>query len=738
MNFLGLTFLFALPLLAVPVIIHLYRGRQREVVAWGAMQFLVKATTKGRNMQRLEELLLMLLRVGILAALVLALAQPEVTSSWFGTESDREVVLLLDNSLSMARSIDGQSAFDRMIEQSTAAVDDLSAGDMVHVMLAAGGGRWLTANGIAANSEGKRQLKSLIEKLRPTLGDAKLLDCLQTVATMDAHQQRAARRIVVFTDNQLQSWQLEADSTWRQLAESSNDPSLPTTIEVVACELEASGTNNLAVMTVEASRQFVQPEELVDVRADITNFGDDASSETIVEWLADERVIATSMLRELTPRESAQVTAQFQNDESAVVAVSARIKSDDQVKLDDQGSVVVEVADEVPILLVHDFEETNEYAKTAADLFMAALGYRGTRAQPWHSVYRPELITTDELADKSLADYRAVVLLGLSEIPAAAHERLQSFVRRGGGLWVALGEMVDRDVFNRHWYDDGGGLSPISLESLVHVPDTNQPEGTIHPPEKSHPATFQLANTTQLDIDQARLTDYWRFVKRGAQDEAAWALLETGDGSPLVVESLVGDGRVLVQAFPLGLTWTNLPQLKSYVVMVHDWLDYLTAPATARFNLQPGNAITASLPSTADVSSAELITPNGQQVQLAIAGGEDHNLIRYSQTQLPGLYRVRASVGSDETNLPFYVSREASESNLEYLTDEQRGQLASTSGVQFEGLEAAPTTVEEIEPRPRTEPIWGMLLAALVALLVLELLMSGWLARQRSGTAVAT
>ena len=70
MSFLSAAFLLALPLVAVPVAIHLYRGRQRDVIMWGAMQFLAAAATKGRRMERLEELLLMAVRFAAVAALV--------------------------------------------------------------------------------------------------------------------------------------------------------------------------------------------------------------------------------------------------------------------------------------------------------------------------------------------------------------------------------------------------------------------------------------------------------------------------------------------------------------------------------------------------------------------------------------------------------------------------------------------------------------------------------------------
>ena len=41
----------------------------------------------------------------------------------------------------------------------------------------------------------------------------------------------------------------------------------------------------------------------------------------------------------------------------------------------------------------------------------------------------------------------------------------------------------------------------------------------------------------------------------------------------------------IVQAVPLGLAWSNLPLCHSFVVMVHEWLWYLTEPSLAKRNL---------------------------------------------------------------------------------------------------------------------------------------------------------
>jgi hypothetical protein len=427
--------------------------------------------------------------------------------------------------------------------------------------------------------------------------------------------------------------------------------------------------------------------------------------------------------------------------DEGIFAVTCRIIGKDQVPLDQEKTLVVEVADELPILFV----EGNSQAQpsvSASELFAAALGFKNNEPQAWHSVYRPEVISWAALAAHPLAGYRAIVINNLDELDAATRDRLDSFVRAGGGLWIALGEAANRTWFNRDWYGDGDGLSPLGLDSLEVIAKEDDVAATVHPPSRDHVATLELANTTQLDIDEARIRERWMFAQRPAADAAVSALLESGNGHPLVVENYVGQGRVLVQAFPLGLEWSNLPLLKAYVVMIHDWLGYVTAPTMSRYNIAPGAPIIASAPKGAVGASATLITPRGREISIPALDGDESPVFRYTQTQLPGDYRMRFTAGGAPAggapagDVPFHVAYEASESTIEPLTAADRDKLLAQAGVQFAGAKTA--AVQTRDSAPRREPFWGILLAALVALLVSELMLSTWLARQRSGLTVST
>ena len=71
MNFLQPWILWGLPLIAIPLVIHLMHKRRHKVVEWGAMMFLLDGAKLSRGRQRLREILLLVMRtlavLGLLA-----------------------------------------------------------------------------------------------------------------------------------------------------------------------------------------------------------------------------------------------------------------------------------------------------------------------------------------------------------------------------------------------------------------------------------------------------------------------------------------------------------------------------------------------------------------------------------------------------------------------------------------------------------------------------------------------
>src|SRR3954464_13888489 len=97
MNFLHPMILVALPLVALPLIIHLINQRRYRTVQWAAMMFLQAANRMSRGYARLRQWLIMAFRMAAIAALVFAVSRP-LAGGWLGSSlggrPDTTIVLL--------------------------------------------------------------------------------------------------------------------------------------------------------------------------------------------------------------------------------------------------------------------------------------------------------------------------------------------------------------------------------------------------------------------------------------------------------------------------------------------------------------------------------------------------------------------------------------------------------------------------------------------------------------------
>ena len=92
--------LYALFLLLIPIIVHLFQLRKFKTEAFTNVAFLKKVSLQTRKSAQIKKWLTLFTRMGILAAIVIAFAQPFTSKNkTFNTKS--ETVIYLDNSFSM-------------------------------------------------------------------------------------------------------------------------------------------------------------------------------------------------------------------------------------------------------------------------------------------------------------------------------------------------------------------------------------------------------------------------------------------------------------------------------------------------------------------------------------------------------------------------------------------------------------------------------------------------------------
>ena len=103
MGFLQPLALIALPLIALPILIHLINQRRHRTIPWAAMMFLMHAKRMSKGMARLRHFLILLMRVLAVAALIFVISRP-LSGGWLGSlgmGKPDATLILLDRSSSM-------------------------------------------------------------------------------------------------------------------------------------------------------------------------------------------------------------------------------------------------------------------------------------------------------------------------------------------------------------------------------------------------------------------------------------------------------------------------------------------------------------------------------------------------------------------------------------------------------------------------------------------------------------
>ena len=735
MSFLSAAFLWGLPLLSVPVAIHLLSRRQQDVVKWGAMQFLLDSRIRRRKMWRLDDLLLMLLRTLAVICIILALARPLWHGTGLGRATGRDVIFVWDVSGSMARELDDrQNSFDRLLSKTSELMDQLGTGDTVRGMITIGRGIWLGSDPLPASSAEKQRLLDELKKVGVTQSSADWDACLNTALRTRPPQAAKARLIVAVSDGQAYGWQQQDEASLKNLSRLIESSTLPVSIELHNAIGTIPAAHNLAVDKLTTPRQLLGVDETFIAEAEIRNHGQNSVQLVSFKWLLDDDSIGKSSVGPFAPGQSRQITIKQSALKPGIRRLKCRLELHDNLDGDNERILILETIDKVPLLLVDDSTE-NDPLKSDKGYLLAAVGQdpSGTNPSTGSSVFRVTTVTPKEFATQSLSDFRAVVFANAPDVDDDTVSRLTDFVRAGGGLWMALGDKIQPNVFNDKFYRSGGGLCPWPIESAVGDLIRREDFATIHPPEKGHPATVLLGDTQRLDVDKVKVFRHFAFATAPAIAQVP-VLLQTGTGDPLAIEGFLGRGRVFIQTMPMGVRWSNFPLTQAYVPMVHEWLWYLIQPTAISRNLLPGEPLQIPLPQNEHVREVRLKRPNAPPALLPIHKRGEQSIARSRETFAPGQYEAIVQIeGKADAIQTYQVSRPAEESDLSQWPQELTTAWTNTPGLRLDPLSPLALPSGTAKARPG-EPIWSTLLGLVVLAILGEL----WLARRIAGKRFGT
>lgn len=195
MSFLAPLWLGLAAAVAVPLLLHLRQRPLTRRLDFPAVRWLRRAEREHERELKLRNLLLMLLRTAIVLLLAAAAARP-LGPGTAGSHAPTALAIVLDNSLSTTRLVDGEPVLARLRRAAASAARAATADDRV----------WLiTADG-AVQGGTPPQVAAAIEAVPALAGGGDLASAVARAATLVATSGALAPRVAIATDGQATAW----------------------------------------------------------------------------------------------------------------------------------------------------------------------------------------------------------------------------------------------------------------------------------------------------------------------------------------------------------------------------------------------------------------------------------------------------------------------------------------------------------------------------------------------------
>jgi hypothetical protein len=201
--------------------------------------------------------------------------------------------------------------------------------------------------------------------------------------------------------------------------------------------------------------------------------------------------------------------------------------------------------------------------------------------------YEPERVAWDSgAALPDLRDFRLVVLCNVASLSENDVVRLRSFVAGGGGLLFFTGKQVRAegyDAFQR------AGLLPATVVGPL-GPDLFRFDHW----DKEHPILKPLSDPQHGDLRRVAFL----YITELKANPDAKILAAAQTGQPLLIEGRLERGSILVFASSADRDWSNWPESRLYVPLVHQLVGYLTErlPENRRVQEKPAGSGKATEP----------------------------------------------------------------------------------------------------------------------------------------------
>jgi hypothetical protein len=561
-GFLAPWFLAGLAAVGLPIWLHLLQQHRVDPVKFPSLQFFERRTETSVRQRRLKYKFLMALRILMFALLALLFAQPFVRRDVAAVASSQHHLLIIDNSFSMR----SEDRLNRAKSEAQSVADGIRTNATAQVVALGGGANLLTQPTADA-----AEIRSAIASIAPSASRSSFAEVSRTARAI-AEARDIPVEVHLFSDLQRTSM----PGAFAELG-------MPAGTKLIVHDVSGKDSANFAVENVSAP-QVIADTKSVRLTATVRGYGTEESNQRVA-LAVNGRVLDTKTVK-VPPDGRATVEFTGFDANYGWNRGEVRLETSDALAEDNVMRFAVERADPRKVLFVHEPGRTRSALYFRAALEAASAG-----------LFTLEPVSVDQAGGLDPSRYAFVVLSDVGSIPRTLETKLREFVKTGGGLWIAAGAVSATR-----------GAVPYSGAKI------GQTLYAARSAERFYSAVrLDLAHPS---VGRANRWEGVRFYQASdiTPPEGSEVVARLSSGSPLLIESREGEGRVLTFASGLENVSNDFPLHSSFVPFVEQTSRYLARLDTQAPTLQVDSFLELRKAQGEGTSAINVVDPGGNRV----------------------------------------------------------------------------------------------------------------------------
>lgn len=515
MVFLNPSILWGFLALSVPIIVHFFNLQRPKNILFSNVAFVKEVKRSVVRRLKFKQWLLLLLRLLAITGLVLAFANPIITSEDNTLlRGSRSVAFVVDNSYSMTAGNEKGPYFQQAQNFIRDILGAYSNEDEFQLMTTSD----LKLN---YNFSDKQDFQDELKNVTIEQNTTSITDILQVSSNIFSRANHNLKELYVISDYQVSTF----------MADTSYTTDIDSTIRFKLIPIGTRNQKNVYISDHKIGSQIIEKGKPVKMSMTIVNDGSDPKKDLSVRIMLEGKVVTITSVN-LKAKETIELELSFTPDQSGWL--SGFIALDDYpIEFDNNRYFSIYVPEAEKILIVEG--QASENVKVLY--------------QEVFDQFETTFVPARNISSISLNDFRSLIFVGLTNISSGLSDKLKNFLENGGSLLIFPGSGLSDASFNAFLTNLNAG----EISEVVELPNGLSVE-TI---DLEHPIFDGIftQNNRNRTFDAPKVFRYYPLSLNNTIVQNQIMRLENED--PFLVESQIGEGLLFLFSVNASPEWSD-------------------------------------------------------------------------------------------------------------------------------------------------------------------------------------